>query len=254
MAKVFLGVGHGGTDPGAVANGFLEKDVNLDTALFCAKVLTSHGVQVLLSRETDEDDSLEEEIRECNAYNPDLAVDIHHNAGGGKGAEVYFHFGGGVSKTLAENILSQIVAIGQNSRGEKIKLNENGLDWFGFIRETTAPAVIVECAFLDNPNDIRMVETIDKREKMGIAIAKGILQTLKIPYQEEPALEDVPPVEQQEDTPPMTKPEETEKPKTEEDPPKENGLCPKKPSSLSAWIKKVILTILEILLHFFQKK
>ena len=49
--KVFLGVGHGGSDPGAVANNTKEKDLNLSIALACRDELVRHGVSVKMSRE-----------------------------------------------------------------------------------------------------------------------------------------------------------------------------------------------------------
>lgn len=183
MAKVFIGVGHGGSDPGAVANGLTEKDLNLNTALKVYDVLTDHGVKCKMSRTRDEADELLEEIYECNKYNPDLALDIHHNAGGGDGVEVFHHIGGGQSKTLAQNVLNEIVAIGQNSRGIKTRVNDYGSDWYGFIRQTEAPAVIVECAFLDT-KDHEIVDTQAENEAMGLAIAKGVLKTLGIAYNE----------------------------------------------------------------------
>lgn len=185
MAKVFIGVGHGGSDPGAVANGFKEKELNLSIAKYCAETLARHGVEVLMSRTKDENDDLPEEIRECNAYNPDLAIDIHNNAGGGDGVEAFYHYGGGASKMMAENVVAEIKAIGQNSRGVKIKKNASGADYFGFIRETNAPAVIVECAFVDNAEDMKIIDTEAERKVMGVAIAKGILKTLGITYKEE---------------------------------------------------------------------
>ena len=187
MKKVFLGVGHGGSDPGAVSGAIYEKNLNLPIALACRDLLVLSGVSVKLSRTTDEEDTLTQEIAECNAYGPDLAIDIHNNAGGGDGAEAYYHYKGGESKTLAENILSQIVAIGQNSRGAKIKKNEQGRDYFGFIRETVAPAVIVECAFVDNGEDMKIIDTAEEQKAMGKAIAKGILKTLGIAPVEENA-------------------------------------------------------------------
>ena len=185
MAKVFLGVGHGGKDSGAVGNGFKESDLNLSIALSCQADLIRHGVSVMMSRTKDEDDELSEEIKECNAFDPDLAVDIHNNAGGGDGAEAFYHYGGGKGKTLAENILKEITAIQQNSRGAKTRLNSVGKDYYGFIRQTKVPAVIVECAFVDNPTDIQIIDTEAKRKVMGKAIAKGILKTLNIKYVEE---------------------------------------------------------------------
>lgn len=178
--KVFLGVGHGGSDPGAVANGVKEKDLNLSIALACRDELVRHGVSVKMSRTKDENDPLSEEIRECNAFDPDLAVDIHNNAGGGDGAEVFYHYGGGKSKTLAENILAEIEKVGQNSRGAKIRKNANGKDYYGFIRETSCPAVIVECAFVDNATDLKILASEGKKQAMGVAIAKGILKTLGV--------------------------------------------------------------------------
>lgn len=183
--KVFLGVGHGGIDSGAVGNGFKEKDLNLAIAKECASVLQRHGVTVLMSRIKDESDALTEEIKECNKFNPDLAVDIHINAGGGDGAEAFYHYGGGLSKTLADNILAETVKIGQNSRGAKIRKNVLGKDYYGFIRSTTCPATIVECAFIDNKTDIAIIDTSAEQKAMGVAIAKGILKTLGVAYVEE---------------------------------------------------------------------
>lgn len=185
MKKVFIGVGHGGKDSGAVGNGFKEEDLNLSIALACNDELKRHGVDVKMSRYKDEDDTLNEEIAECNAFSPDVAVDIHNNAGGGDGCEVFYHYKGGLSKTLAENINAQIVKIGQNSRGIKTRLNSSGKDYYGFIRLTKPPAVIVECAFVDNATDIKIIDTAAEQKTMGVAIAKGILKTLGIEYKPE---------------------------------------------------------------------
>lgn len=178
--KVFISVGHGGTDSGAVANGVKEKDLNLSIALACRDYLEKHGVTVKMSRTKDENDTLSEAIKECNAFAPDLAVDIHNNAGGGDGAEVFYSHLGGKGKTLAENILSEIVKVGQNSRGAKIRKNANGKDYYGFIRETSCPAVIVECAFVDNATDLKILATESDKHSMGVAIAKGILHSLGV--------------------------------------------------------------------------
>ena len=180
MAKVFLGVGHGGSDPGAQGGGLDEADINLGIAVACQAELVRHGVQVRMSRTRDEDDPLTEEIRECNAYDPDLAVDIHTNAGGGVGFEVYHTLGGGKGKTLAQNIETEVKAIGQTSRGCKTKANSSGTDYYGFIRQTKCPAVICECAFIDTAADRAKVDTADKQAAFGRAYARGILKTLGI--------------------------------------------------------------------------
>ena len=183
MKKVFIGVGHGGPDPGAVGH-LVEKDVNLVEALACRNFLESHGVQVLMSRTKDEDDPLTEEILECNAFNPDLAIDCHNNAGSGNGFEAYYHFKGGTSLTLAQNIEAEVKAIGQNSRGCKTRMNSSGKDYFGFIRETKCPAVICEGCFVDNATDAQSADTIEEQRAFGVAYAKGILKTLGIAIKE----------------------------------------------------------------------
>ena len=185
MPKVFIGVGHGGSDPGAVANNTKEKDLNLSIALACRDLLVKHGVSVKMSRTQDENDTISEEVAECNAYAPDLAVDIHNNAGGGDGGEVFYTHLGGKGKTLAENILAEIVKVGQNSRGIKTRVNSQGKDYYAFIRNTSCPAVIVECAFIDNASDLKILATESQRKSMGEAIAKGILKTMGIKHQAE---------------------------------------------------------------------
>ena len=183
MSKVFLGVGHGGNDPGAV--GYLrEEDVNLNMALACRDYLVANGVEVLMSRMRDENDTLNEEIRECNAYNPDLAVDIHNNAGGGDGFEVYYSVSG-EGKTLAQNLEAEVKALGQNSRGCKTKRGNNG-DYYGFIRSTKCKAVIVEGVFVDNANDVKIADTLEEQKAFGVAYAKGILKELGITAQNKP--------------------------------------------------------------------
>lgn len=187
--KVYIGIGHGGSDPGAVANGVKEKNANLVIGLACAEELERHGVEVMLSRTTDVTEGTSAKVNECNAFKPDLAADIHNNAGGGDGAEVYHSINGGTGKELANNILIEVKAVGQNSRGAKTRKGNRG-DYYGFIRDTNCPAVIVECAFLDNKKDVQIIDTKAEQQAMGVAIAKGFLRQLKIvwkpPVLEEP--------------------------------------------------------------------
>lgn len=183
--KVFLGVGHGGQDPGAVKY-VVEKDVNLTMALACKEYLEKNGVIVGMSRTKDENDALTEVIKECNAFNPDLAVDIHNNAGGGDGFEAYHSISGGIGKTLAQNLEAEIKAIGQNSRGVKIRKNSAGKDYYGFIRQIKAPAVLVEGVFVDNATDVKIADTIEEQKAFGYAYARGILKTLGIAEKKEP--------------------------------------------------------------------
>ena len=175
--KVFIGVGHGGSDSGAVGD-IIEKEANLAMALACRDYLTAHGVEV---RMKDEEDPINEEVRECNAYNPDLAIDVHNNSGGGDGFEVYHTLNGGTGKVLAQNIEKQVIKIGQNSRGCKTRQGQRG-DYYAFVRDTKCPAVICEGVFVDTKADAAQAGTKEKQQEFGIAYAKGILDTLGIKY------------------------------------------------------------------------
>ena len=181
--RVFIEVGHGGTDSGAVGH-LVEKDVNLVEALACKDFLKMHGVEVLMSRTTDENDPITDEINECNAFEPDLAIDVHSNSGRGDGFEAFYHYKGGLSKDLAENIETEVLKIGQNSRGCKTKLNSSGKDYYAFIRETICPAVICEGFFVDNETDVQIADSLEEQKAFGIAYAKGILKTLGISIKE----------------------------------------------------------------------
>ena len=166
--RVFIEVGHGGTDSGAVGH-LVEKEVNLVEALACKDFLEMHGVEVLMSRTTDENDPITDEINECNAFEPDLAIDVHSNSGRGDGFEAFYHYKGGLSKDLAENIESEVKKIGQNSRGCKTKLGSSGSDYYAFIRETICPAVICEGCFVDNETDAQIADTIEEQRIFGVA-------------------------------------------------------------------------------------
>lgn len=81
MARVFLSAGHGGSDPGAVAYNMKEKDINLQILLACQTELLKHGVTVIASRTSDENDAVAQEVAEANASGADIAVSFHINAG-----------------------------------------------------------------------------------------------------------------------------------------------------------------------------
>lgn len=179
MARVFIGVGHGGTDPGAVVY-LIEKDVNLKMAKACYDYLQARGVDTQISRTGDATDRLVSKIDRCNAFAPDFALDIHNNAGGGDGFEVFHSVVGGKGKELAQNIEKEVVKIGQNSRGLKTKKNSYGRDYFGFIRSTICPAVICEGVFVDNKADAAQADTDAECRAFGEAYARGILATLGI--------------------------------------------------------------------------
>ena len=181
--KVFIGVGHGGTDSGAVKY-IVEKEYTLKTAFALSEILSKYGVDFKLSSTQDIDTDMDSKVAMCNKYAPDLVVDIHFNAGGGQGFEVYYSRVGGTSKTLANNINTEVKKI-MSSRGVKTKLGNGGTDYFAIIRETAAPAVLLEGGFVDSKKDADFIKANYK--KLAEAYAKGILKTLGISTATSPA-------------------------------------------------------------------
>lgn len=178
MKKVFLSAGHGGNDPGAVANGLKEADINLQTLLACKDELERHGVAVVCSRTKNENDDVYEEVREANASGADLAVSFHANAGGGDGFEAFYYSTSKKGKLIAQLGEKYVKELGQNSRGLK-----SG-DHLYFVRKTSMTSVLFESFFLDNTKDKEIGDTIAEQKAFGVAYAKAILEYLDIKYKE----------------------------------------------------------------------
>lgn len=179
--RVYVAIGHGGNDPGACANGMRETDLALTIGNYCTSYLRAAGVQVEQSRTADIDDDLNDKIRRCNAYDPDVAIDVHINAGGGTGFEVWAAQNSTAGHKLAACIESFVKShAGQSSRGIKTKAGSSGADYFGWNRLVNAPSLILEAAFIDGEKDAAFLQDKNNLRRMGEAYAKGILQYLGI--------------------------------------------------------------------------
>ena len=175
MATVFLSAGHGGNDPGAVAFGLKEKDINLQALLACRAELERHGVKVVASRLADENDPVAQEVREANASKADIAVSFHANAGRGDGFEAFYWSSSAESRRLASLGEKYVKQLGQNSRG--IKTGNH----LYFVRNTTMPAVLYESFFVDS--DDRVIgDVVSEQKAFEVAYAKAILEYLGISY------------------------------------------------------------------------
>src|SRR5690606_17547663 len=175
--KVFLDPGHGGSDPGAVANGLREKDLTLAIAKATEKYLKNYeGVSIKLSRTGDTKPSLSARAKAANDWGADYFVSIHINSGGGTGFESYIFNGTVSSKTkeYQKKVHQTIVAgTGWTDRGMK-RAN------FAVLRETKMPAILTENGFIDRKEDaakLKMLKFIDILYKLHaefIAKALGI--------------------------------------------------------------------------------
>lgn len=155
---VIVDAGHGGIDSGAVGNGLLEKNLNLDAARYMYKRLQDLGIPAVLVRDEDIYLPKDERIRRVlNLYgnSPNtILVSNHINAGGGEGAEVVYSLKN--NSDLANLVLDGIGKRGQIKRkAYQRRLPENpNKDYYYILRETgnTTP-ILVEYGFIDNKND-----------------------------------------------------------------------------------------------------
>ena len=185
---VMIDPGHGGSAPGNSSGGMIEKDYNLNTSLATTEYLRSKGFNVIMTRDTDKTLSLGNRTALSNSLKPDLFTSIHYNGSTNKqghGVEVFYKLkdkNGGTTKTVATNILNRIL--------EKFKLTNRGIktrvlpsdstkDYLYVLRSNDMPAVLVECAFLDNENDMSLINSSAKVKEMGTQIGKGIEDSLK---------------------------------------------------------------------------
>ena len=186
---VYLDAGHGGYDPGASYFGISEKSLTLAIQSRVKAKLESEGYQVVTTRTSDTYVDLTDRSRAVNASESDIFVSIHINASGSsaaQGIETYYYQPYAeypsrinatyhanptrlsMSDTLANAIQSSLInATGAQNQGVKRQT-------FAVLRETTAPAVLLELGFLSNPQEAARLNTAAYQETLANAIVAGI--------------------------------------------------------------------------------
>ena len=170
--KVFIDPGHGGKDPGAVRFGLSEKTANLGIALKLKAKLEAGGFDVVMSRTSDINHTLDEIVSMANSSHADIFLSIHNNASispYAHGTETYWNANGiNGSSQLANLIQSNLVSqIGRANRGVKTAN-------FRVIKYTNMPAALVECAFMSNQTESDLLKTDAFREKCATGLFNAI--------------------------------------------------------------------------------
>ncbi len=184
MYKITLDPGHGGSDPGGVYGDLIEKDIVLTIALECEKELLRYGIEVQMTRTTDKYLGLSQRATMANDNMSDYFISIHCNVGGGDRGEIIYSIYNGKGLELTNKISSEIIKIGQTQVKTYNRMNNNGRDYLSLIRETIMDAIIIQCAFIDNEEDNKIIKTREEQKRFGKAIAKGILFQLDINYKD----------------------------------------------------------------------
>lgn len=177
---ILLDFGHGGFDPGSIGldTGVHEDELNLQVARFVAQKLGEKGYYVFMTRmgsyavaETkNEDMRLRKEFMKLDIF--DAAISIHMNSypddRSVDGTRLFYYKEGTKGQTLATIILDEICkATGQRNRGT------NSGDLM-VVREPVAPSALVECGFISNANEERLLANPNYQEKLAQAVADGV--------------------------------------------------------------------------------
>ncbi len=178
--KIVIDPGHGGSDPGAVGiNGLRETDVVLEVSKKVSQFLTNKGVKTVLTRNHERTLDLQPRVTRANNSKANAFVSIHANATRGKrrdvnGLETYY-YSGYKGYSLAKNIHKQILIASSQSPDRGVRRSR-----FYVIRKTSMPAALVEIGFVTGMYDAALLRQKPYREKIAFAIAKGILNYLKV--------------------------------------------------------------------------
>ncbi|MGI9952568.1 N-acetylmuramoyl-L-alanine amidase [Moorellaceae bacterium AZ2] len=170
--RIGLDPGHGGADPGGVGvNGLLEKEVTLAVGLLLGDLLQRTGTEVVFSRKEDLNVSLAERAALFNRAGVDLVVSLHVNSSENPQAayvSAYILGFGGRAEKAAEIIQDELV--------RALKWPDGGVRQADFyiLRETEAPAVLVEMGFLSNPQEAEALKKQEVRQALARALARGI--------------------------------------------------------------------------------
>ena len=113
----------------------------------------------------------------ANNWPADVFLSIHANAGGGRGCETYAFsacsWGHGLATIVQKSLHRAISRLDKTFPDRGVKVNPD----FTVLRRTAMPAILVETAFLDNDEDIRLL--LDYPAVFGQAIASGVDQFLR---------------------------------------------------------------------------
>lgn len=187
---IVIDAGHGGSDPGKIGiNGKKEKDINLQIAKELKKKLEKEGIEVVMTRESDEGlynsssrnkkvDDMKKRCKIIDEAKPVFTISIHQNSYPEeyvKGAQVFYYGQSQEGKELAEILQESMVQQLDKENHRTAKANES----YYLLKKTESPTVIVECGFLSNSEEAKLLADKDYQKKVAEAIHTGIKKYLK---------------------------------------------------------------------------
>lgn len=182
---VIIDAGHGGEDPGAIDNGVKEKDLNLTVAKKLGAFLTLSDVDVVYTRTTDtllygagqekskKQYDLKNRVAIAEKYDNAVLISIHMNkftVKSCKGLQTFYCKKSEESKALAEYVQTASKLL-QPFNDRAIK-DENGTIYL--LENTSKPAVLIECGFISNEEEAKLLQNDEYQNKLAFSIFSGI--------------------------------------------------------------------------------
>ncbi len=171
-ATIVVDPGHGGDDPGTLGRGSVpEKTVNLDIARKVVSLLRERGANVVMSRTTDRFITLDGRAALADQSRADLFVSIHADSARRSSAAGMTLYVGRNSSAESRRAAQRIAAALQRAG-----LEVRGVQTAGYrvLVAHSRPAVLIECGFLSNSGEARLLSTDAYRTRVAEAIAEGI--------------------------------------------------------------------------------
>ncbi len=186
---VILDAGHGGEDAGAVGiDGVLEKDLNLSLTLCLRDLLIFEGWQVILTRDSDvllydpnvplsrKTQDLKNRLDYSKRYDRAVFVSIHMNKFPDptcKGLQVYYSGNHPASQSLAQRIQTDHCSNIAPENHRKCKVAGSSIY---LMHRMEIPAVLIECGFLSNAEDVRRLTDRNYQKLLAAQFAAGLYQ------------------------------------------------------------------------------
>lgn len=178
--NICISIGHGksakgGYDSGALGGNYQEFKIGREIGKYIGEIFKGYACTADVIN-YDATLYLTERIAHVNKHGYDLAMEIHLNAAGGTGSEVYYKHKSATGKKLAGAISKSIAnTFGIRDRGAKVKINpSNGTDYFGFVRSCKCESLLIETVFIDTASDRKHVETAAGQRQCAEAIVSAI--------------------------------------------------------------------------------
>lgn len=192
--NICISIGHGksakgGYDSGALGGNYQEFKIAREIGKYIGEVFKGYDCTADVIN-YDATLYLTDRIAHVNKHGYDLAMEIHLNASGGTGSEVYYKHKSASGKKLAGAISKSIAnTFGIRDRGAKVKINpSNGTDYFGFVRSCKCESLLIETVFIDTASDRKHVETAAGQKQCAEAIVKAIANFYGIKKKSAPAV------------------------------------------------------------------